>query len=231
VSLFYLPDILEGANHFNDEESTHILKVLRMQPGDALTIADGKGTFYQAKIVKAESKKCVFEIVAKNTVPKKDYSIHIAIAPTKSADRIEWFVEKTVEMGINEISFFYSQNSERRTINRERIEKIAISALKQSLQAWLPKINLIRSFKEIIHESAEQNFIGFVDSSNPIHLKSAAIPQKNYLTLIGPEGDFTEEELASALENGFEKICLGSNRLRTETAGLVACQVLQFVNT
>ncbi len=231
MSLFYLPAIRDGIHYFNDEESKHIARVLRMKMGDTLSITDGLGTFYQAKITNPDPRKCTIEVFEKREVRKKEHTIHIAIAPPKNSDRIEWFVEKAVEIGIDEVSFFYSQNSERKNINLERIEKIAVSALKQSQQAWLPKLNSLRTFKEVTSAMAEQRFIAYVDSANTAQLKSRALPKKGYLILIGPEGDFSKEELTMAIECGFEKVSLGANRLRTETAGLVACQTLQFVNT
>jgi 16S rRNA (uracil1498-N3)-methyltransferase len=202
-----------------------------MVPGDELTITDGKGILYLARITSSDIKKCAFEILNKKKLLRKNYNIHIAIAPTKNADRMEWFVEKAIEIGIDEISFVHCQNSERKAINLERIEKIAISALKQSQQAWLPKLNATQSFNEILNNSADQKFIAVVDSTNPVHLKSLAIARKKYCVLIGPEGDFSSSELASALQHDYLKISLGSNRLRTETAGLVACHSLQLVNS
>ena len=201
-----------------------------MSAGDDIKITDGKGFFYQAQIVSIDSKKCVFKITAHEKIPKKSYHIHIAIAPTKNADRIEWFVEKAVEIGVHEISFILCKNSERKVLNLERIEKIAISAMKQSQQACMPILHPLQPFNEILKQSADQKFIGHVDSSNPVHLKAMAKPNKSYLVLIGPEGDFSKEELNTSLQAGFEKVSLGKNRLRTETAGLTACQTLQFVN-
>ena len=202
-----------------------------MVPGDELTITNGKGILYVARITNSDAKKCTFEILNKKSLPQKNYSIHIAIAPTKNTDRMEWFVEKAIEIGIDEISFMQCQNSERKIINIERVEKIAITALKQSQQAWLPTLNAIRPFKEVLINPADQKFIALVDSTNPIHLKSIATPGKNYCVLIGPEGDFSQSELTSALQNGYLKVSLGLNRLRTETAGLVACHSLQLVNS
>ncbi len=201
-----------------------------MSPGDDIQITDGKGVFFQATITSIDSKKCGFKINTEKKIPKKNYHIHIAIAPTKNADRIEWFVEKAVEIGVDEISFILCKNSERKVLNLERIEKIAISAMKQSQQACMPILHPLQPFNDILKQSADQKFIGHVDSSNPVHLKAIAKPNKSYLVLIGPEGDFSNEELNTALQAGFEKVSLGENRLRTETAGLTACQTLQFVN-
>ncbi len=230
MNLFYQPGITEGITHLDAEESRHAVRVLRMVYGDQLDITDGKGFFYSTKITKADSKKCEFEILAKKGIKKRNFHIHVAVAPTKNVDRIEWFVEKAIEIGVDEISFILCKNSERKVINMDRIEKIAVSAMKQSQQARLPKINSIIPFKEILTAQAGGKFIAYVDATNPKHLQLAAKPEKNYLTLIGPEGDFSKEELEQALQVGFEKVSLGSNRLRTETAGLVAVQILGLVN-
>jgi 16S rRNA (uracil1498-N3)-methyltransferase len=231
VNLFFQPAVSEGINHLTAEESYHAFRVLRMSAGDAIQITDGKGVLYQATITSIDSKKCGFKINTEKKIPKKGYYIHIAIAPTKNADRLEWFVEKAVEIGIHEISFILCKNSERKVLNVERIEKIAVSAMKQSQQAWVPILHPLRPFSEVLKQSADQKFIGYVDSSNPVHLKAIAKPNNSYLVLIGPEGDFSTEELESAQQLGFEKVSLGENRLRTETAGLIACQIFQFVNT
>lgn len=230
MNLFYQPGIQQGITYLDAEESRHAVRVLRMMEGDQFDLTDGKGCFYSIKITKADSKKCEFEILAKKEILKKNFYIHIAIAPTKNIDRIEWFVEKAIEIGIDEISFILCKNSERKTINLERIEKIAVSAMKQSQQAWLPKLNPILPFKEILISNTDQKFIAYVDSSNPKHLQSVTQHNKKYLVLVGPEGDFSEEELEIAIHHGFEKVSLGSNRLRTETAGLVAVQVLGLAN-
>lgn len=230
MNLFYQPNIPQGIFHLNHEESHHAIRVLRMNEGQELNLTDGLGSFYLAKITKPDPKKCEFEITGNKLAKPKPFHIHIAIAPTKNTDRTEWFVEKATEIGIDQISFMRCQNSERKMINCERIEKIAISAMKQSQQVWLPRISEIIPFKEILKISADQKFIAFVDSSNPKHLQSVTSPLKKYLILIGPEGDFSNEELELATQNGFEKVSLGPNRLRTETAGLVAVQILNFIN-
>jgi len=230
VNLFYQPNIPQGIFHLNHEESHHAIRVLRMNEGQELNLTDGLGSFYLAKITKPDPKKCEFEIIGNKSVEPKPFHIHIAIAPTKNADRMEWFVEKAVEIGVDRISFMFCKNSERKVINHERIEKVAVSAMKQSQQAWLPKISEMIPFKEILKILADQKMIAYVDSSNPKHLQSVAKPEKRYLVLIGPEGDFSKEELELALQSGFEKVSLGQTRLRTETAGLVACHTLNLIN-
>ena len=229
--LFYQPDIDLGSLYLSEDESRHVVRVLRSENGDELDLTNGKGTFFKIRITKADPHKCLFEIVERKNIPKRSYSIHIAIAPTKNADRMEWFVEKAVELGIDKISFMLCQTSERKTINLERIEKIAVSAMKQSGQCWLPELADIKPIKDILTIPASQKFIAYVDQSNPCHLKSLAKINQDYLVLIGPEGDFSKEELLSTEKAGFIKVSLGPNRLRTETAGMAACHILNLVNS
>ena len=229
MNLFYQPEIPQGTHHLDREESHHAIRVLRMEKGAVLELTDGKGAFYTAKIVKSDPKKCEFEITEKKEVARRNFQIHIAIAPTKNADRIEWFIEKATEIGIDQISFMLCKNSERKSINFERLEKVAVSAMKQSQQAWLPRLSEMTAYKEILLTAAEQKFIAYVDAANPKQLHSISKPKKSYVVLIGPEGDFSKEELELAEKNTFEKVSLGPNRLRTETAGLVAVQSLNLI--
>ncbi len=201
-----------------------------MQTGDSLELTDGHGFLYRAIIQDAEQKKCRFTIIEKKEIPVRDFNISIAIAPTKNIDRTEWFVEKAVEIGIDKIYLMVCKTSERKTVNLDRFVKIAVSAMKQSGQARLPYIGDIALFREIISREADQKFICHVDRDNPHQLKSMALPNQSYLVLIGPEGDFSKDEIQLATENGFIKVGLGPNRLRTETAALTACQVLNFIN-
>ena len=229
--LFYQPDIDLGALHLSEDESRHVVRVLRSENGDELDLTNGNGSFFKVRITKADPYKCLFEIVERKDIPKKNYSINIAISPTKNADRMEWFVEKSVEIGIDKISFMLCQTSERKSINIERVEKIAISAMKQSGQCWLPEISVLEPLNQILLTQASQKFIGYVDKSNSHHLKSAAKANQDYLVLIGPEGDFSKEELLSSEQAGFVKVSLGLNRLRTETAGVAACHILNLLNS
>jgi 16S rRNA (uracil1498-N3)-methyltransferase len=232
VNLFYQPLISEGYNFLEEEESRHCIKVLRKTTGEPLRITDGKGSFYDTIISKADSRKCGFEIKHREYHPKKNFSIHIAISPTKNTDRIEWFVEKAVEIGIDTITLIDCKNTERAFVKKDRLEKLVISAMKQSLKPWLPEINALQKFDAFITiENAEEKFIAYVDQSNPNHLKDLATVNKSYVVLIGPEGDFSPDELSSALENHFKKISLGSSRLRTETAGIAACHILNLINS
>jgi 16S rRNA (uracil1498-N3)-methyltransferase len=231
VNLFYQPLIPEGILYLDQEESRHCVKVLRKNTGDIIRVTDGKGSFYDARIEKADQQKCSF--VIEKTIPEelKSHFIHIAISPTKNADPIEWFVEKAVEFGVDEITPVNCQHTERSFIKKDRLEKVAISAMKQSLKASLPRINSLTDFADVISSTKEDGkFIAYVDDENPDHLKDLARPFLRCLVLIGPEGDFSPEELSQALQSGFRKVSLGKSRLRTETAGMAAVHILNLVN-
>lgn len=230
MNLFYQPEIHKGIHHLDEDESRHAVKVLRKQVGDKLQVTDGAGRFYKTRITSTDSRKCSFEVMEVVFHEPRKFSIKLAIAPTKNIDRIEWLVEKAVEVGVEEIHFMRCQNSERKTINHERLLKIAASAMKQSGQFWLPAIHEIKPYAEVVALAAEQKFICYVNSSNPHLLKTQATQNQKYLILIGPEGDFRPDELDHAIQNGFTKVSLGPTRLRTETAALTACQTLNFVN-
>ncbi|MBX2894221.1 MAG: 16S rRNA (uracil(1498)-N(3))-methyltransferase [Cyclobacteriaceae bacterium] len=230
MNLFYQPEIPNGILHLDEDESRHAIKVLRMQVGEVLHVTDGAGNFYRASVAIADARKCTFTIQETTTTPPRAFNIALAIAPTKNIDRMEWLIEKAVEVGVEEIQFMLCQNSERKTINRERLLKIAVSAMKQSSQYRLPLVHDIKPFSEIVAANYSQKFICYVDSTNPNLLKAQAQPNQHYLVLIGPEGDFRPGELELALQNGFSKVSLGPTRLRTETAALTACQTLNFIN-
>jgi len=232
VNLFYQPLISQDVFYLDQEESKHCVKVLRRTKDDVLKITDGKGNFYDAVITKADPQQCQFQIKEKIAELVKKFSIHIAISPTKNPERIEWFVEKAVELGVDEISFVHCKTTERPFIKIERLEKVAISAMKQSLKATLPKVNDLIKLDHLIKQSKEaEKFIAYVDHSNPLHLKNAATSAANYLVLIGPEGDFSDGELTQAIQQGFQKVSLGNSRLRTETAGVAACHILNLINS
>ena len=230
--LFYQPLIQEGVLFLDVEESRHCIKVLRKKPGDPIALTDGKGFFYDGIITKADSGQCFFEIRQQSPAQKKNYFIHIAISPTKNADRIEWFVEKATELGVDQISLIDCKNTERSFIKTERLLKVAISAMKQSVKAALPSIgNHLVQFSEVVENCTQEvKCIAFVDPSNPIHLKDTAVTRSSYCVLIGPEGDFSSGELKMAMDQGFKKISLGQSRLRTETAGMAACHILNLIN-
>lgn len=232
MQLFYQPNIQKGDLFLLEEESKHCIKVLRHQVGDSLHVVDGTGAMFLVRITDAHPKKTCFALIDHKRKEERPYRIHIAIAPTKQVDRIEWFVEKAVEIGIDEISFFFGRHSERKQLNLDRINKKAVAAMKQSLSYYLPSINLYQDLESLVSHipTQQHNYIAYVDFDNPILLQHAAQPKQNTLVLIGPEGDFNEEELEMALEKGFIKVSLGANRLRTETAGIVACHTLHILN-
>lgn len=232
MQIFYLPEILEGSRQLSEEESMHCVKVLRIKEKDTIQIVDGHGGFYSVEIVKADPKKCLFEIVESITdFGKRNYQIHIAIAPVKNSDRTEWFLEKAVELGVDEISFIKTEHSERKHINTERLKKIAVSAMKQSVKAWLPVIHELVTFKEFMsHTNESQKFVAHLEAGEKKHLKDAAMPKGKYCILIGPEGDFSPSEIEFAIKNKFIPVTLGDSRLRTETAGIVACHILNLIN-
>lgn len=231
MNLFYQPHIPDGIRNLDPEESRHCIKVLRYKSGDIIHLTDGRGAFYEAVITDANSSACQFELKHTRTVEATRHTVHIAISPTKNADRIEWFVEKATEIGVDQITLLECENTERTFIKTARLEKVAVSAMKQSLKAFLPVINSLTSFKDFVErQQDDQKFIAFVDTTNPVHLKSAAAPGTSSVVLIGPEGDFSPEELKLAIDHGFIKVSLGSSRLRTETAGLVACHTIHLLN-
>lgn len=231
MNLFYQPGIPNGIHYLDPEESRHCSKVLRKKTGDVIQITDGIGNLYQAKLTESKSEKCAFKIESTQIRLKNSFSIHIGIAPTKNPDRTEWFVEKAIEIGIDEISFLLCDNSERAALKTDRLEKLAISAMKQSLHNTLTKINHMVLLKDFVTTAnAPSKYIAHVDQTNPDHLLKIATPKNDYIILIGPEGDFSKKELELAATHNYKKVSLGASRLRTETAGLVACHILNLVN-
>ena len=225
MQLFYCPEILNDSHYLNSEESKHCIKVLRKSEGDLINLIDGVGGFYEARITLASQKKVLFEIEKQWAEAKRDYKLHIAIAPTKNNDRLEWFLEKVTEIGIDEITPIICHHSERKVIKEERLKKIILSATKQSLKATIPVLNSITTFKEFISIRHISNcFIAHCEESNKMSLKSEIA--KNTTILIGPEGDFSATEIEAALLNKFTPVSLGNSRLRTETAGIVACHTI-----
>ena len=229
--IFYTPDILKS-NELPSEEAQHCTRVLRLKEGTEILLTDGSGHFFKAVITLASPKHCTVEIVEtiSQPLPWKNL-IHIAFAPTKNMDRNEWFAEKATEIGINQITFLNCRYSERKDIKPERIEKILIAAMKQSQKATLPQLqNMIDFNKFVSQDFAGQKFIAHCHAGEKIHLANAYKKGENALILIGPEGDFSEEEVALAIKHGFQPVSLGESRLRTETAALVACQTIHIIN-
>jgi 16S rRNA (uracil1498-N3)-methyltransferase len=201
-----------------------------MQVGDKFEATDGRGTFYRCVVTEIKRGECNFDIEGSATVGKPSLDIHIAISPTKNLDRMEWFVEKATEVGVNQISFIECHHSERRIIKEDRLQKIAISAMKQSLKAWLPTISPMVNFKAILDHHCEAKFIAHLDDPPSPHLFDRINKEKSALVLIGPEGDFSAAEIAAAAAKGFITVTLGAHRLRTETAALIAAHTLALVS-
>lgn len=213
------------------DESWHCAKVLRKKAGDAVRLIDGLGNFYEGLLETVSEKQCRVKITAGPlSWARRDYRLHLAIAPTKQMDRIEWMIEKAVEIGIDEISFLQCKNSERTVVKTERISKIVESAVKQSLQALLPKVNGLVPFKEILRDAAGQKLIAHCFEMEKTSVKTIPFKNQSSLVLIGPEGDFTKEEVALAIAAGFKSLSLGENRLRSETAGLYVCQAASLLS-
>lgn len=209
------------------EESWHCSKVLRYKVNDAIDLIDGKGAFYKGVLVTVHEKKCIAEIVEGPIYQeKRNYYMHLAIAPTKQIDRIEWMIEKAVEIGVDEISFIKCKNSERVNIKIERMQKIIESAVKQSKQAYIPKVNDLIDFDKLLSKSADLKFIAHCGTGDKKTLKDFELKEKKIIVVIGPEGDFTDAEVAVAQTNGFLPLSLGNTRLRTETAGLYVVQAV-----
>lgn len=230
MQIFYTPDIAVNPE-LPDEEAQHCLRVLRLTEGDEILLTDGKGCFYKATISRAHPKHCEVAVQSSwRQPPLWNFRIHIAVAPTKNMDRMEWFVEKATEIGIDEITCLNCRFSERREIKIARLEKIVVSAVKQSKKATLPMLNGMTDFKEFVKRPFDgRKFIAHCNESEKFLLKDLYHPGENALILIGPEGDFSEEEVKEALNQGFEPISLGESRLRTETAALVACHTLHVL--
>lgn len=232
VRYFYVPNAAQETE-LPQEEATHALRVLRLKAGDEIFLMDGEGAFYRAEVSLATNKRCIYEIL--ESMPQQrawQGHIHLAIAPTKMMDRIEWMTEKATEIGFDEISFLNCKFSERKNLRADRIEKIVISAVKQSHKAWKPVVNDMQSFKDFIstprpgrkfichcYEEVEKKDF-FSELQKPWNVEQ---PEEADVTvLVGPEGDFSIDEVRLALENGYESVSLGTSRLRTETAGLAA---------
>lgn len=231
MHIFFTPDI-QTSLELPEEEAQHCVRVLRLTPGDAIMLTDGKGNFYRAEIAIATAKRCTVNILETTWQPPLwEGHLHIAMAPAKNMDRTEWFAEKATEIGMDELTFLQTRYSERKVIKTERIRKILVSAMKQSLKARLPILNEMTPFDEFITRPFNgQKFIAHCHEGEKVSLKEAVNRGEGALILIGPEGDFSEEEVQKAIANGFIPVSLGKSRLRTETAALVACHLLNIQN-
>lgn len=229
--LFYTPDILTS-HVLSEEESQHCVRVLRYTRGDEILLTDGKGNTYTARITNPHPKHCEFEVQTQEKQQKAhDFYLHIAIAPTKNIERMEWMVEKCTEIGVDEITPLLCRFSERKQIRTDRLEKIVLSAAKQSLTPYLPKLNELTDYDTIVRQATEETkFIAHCYKEEKRELKDEIKRGKSVLVLIGPEGDFSEQEVEEALALGFVPVSLGNSRLRTETAGVVACHTAVLMN-
>lgn len=234
MQLFYnnLIDLKTEQITFSKEESKHIVRVLRKKEKDILYITNGKGFLFNAAIVIVNDKKCIAKIVAiEEKVKPWNYYLHVAIAPTKNNNRLEWFLEKATEIGIDEITPIICQNSERKNVKTDRLEKIVLSAMKQSLKFTLPKLNEAVKFSDFIKQNSDADLlIAHCEESDKKTLKNTVKPNSTITILIGPEGDFSLSEIKKAIDKKAIPISLGTSRLRTETAGLVAVQNISFLN-
>ena len=235
--LFYCPDI-EIKQTLSEEESGHCVRVLRYSVGDEILITDGKGTTYTARITNPHPKHCDFEILSREKQEKHHrFHLHIAIAPTKNIERLEWAIEKCVEIGVDEITPLLCRFSERKQLRTDRLEKIILSAAKQSLTPFLPVLHELTPYDEFVKQQGNkvqstkgQNFIAHCYKDEKRFLKDEIEQGRDVLVLIGPEGDFSEKEVADALSLGFIPVSLGNSRLRTETAAVVACHTAVLIN-
>ena len=230
-TLFYCPNILESPV-LPEEESYHCVKVLRTQEGEIINVTDGKGSFYHCELVQAYPKQCIMAIRQQSkAVLNRSFSLHIAFAPTKQMDRNEWFLEKGTEIGIDRFTPLLCRYSERKEIKVERLRKIVVSAMKQSMQAYLPEVETMVSFEALVKRPFQgRKFIAHCHDLPKKELVQTYRKGENALILIGPEGDFSEREVERAIELGFEPVSIGETRLRSETAALVSMHTIHVIN-
>lgn len=233
MHLFYLPDLEAPVVQFDEDESKHVVRVLRLKTGDTVQLTDGRGHLCVARISDDHPKRCQLQIESKTfREPQQPYHFHLAVAPTKNMDRMEWLLEKAVEIGLHRFSLLECEHSERAQVKLERLEKIAIAAMKQSQQSWLPVIDPVCDFDAFIE--AHKTFSGSAciahcGSGERQPFKSAC--GNKTLLLIGPEGDFSPAEVTLALQQGFKAVSLGETRLRTETAALAGCMTVNVIQS
>ena len=233
MQLFYNPNINETTENFSfdKEESKHIIKVLRKKDTDILHVTNGLGFLFTTEITLASDSKCTVKIISFEKAKPSKFRLHLAVAPTKMNDRYEWFLEKATEIGIQEITPIICDHSERKVINNERFDKILLAAMKQANELYLPKLNPAITFKEFMNlQNDDIKYIAHCEETDKKTLKSVLQPNQNITMLIGPEGDFSQKEITLALSNDYIPVSLGNTRLRTETAAIVACHSVVFVN-
>lgn len=233
MHIFYTPDITQSTYTLNEEESKHCIRVLRLSVGTLIYLVDGKGGFYTAEIANDNPKKVSLKILdVKREYQKRNHYLHIAVAPTKNIDRIEWFLEKATELGIDEITPIISDRSERKVVKEDRLNKVITSAVKQSIKAYHPKLNDAISYDAFLKIPFEGDKLiaHCIHNNDKKYISDMVKPEGRYLILIGPEGDFTTDEVDNALNKGFKQLTLGDNRLRTETAALSVCFEINYLN-
>lgn len=235
MQIHFQKDLAFGQKNliFDPIESRHIVKVLRHSIGDIMYVTNGDGLLIQGKITAANPKRCELKIISSEQQSKpRDYYLHVGIAPTKNIDRYEWFLEKATEIGVDRITPLLCERSERKVVKNDRLEKIIVAAMKQSAQYHLPVLDELQKFTDFINEPFDgHRFIAHCLPNEKQSLKSSLNQIKNIQILIGPEGDFSENEIEKALEHSFKPITLGDTRLRTETAGIVAVHTVCLQNS
>jgi 16S rRNA (uracil1498-N3)-methyltransferase len=234
MNIFYCSEIIDEKATLDRSESQHCIRVLRLRKNDMISLIDGKGSIYEARIISEDSGKCEVQVIKQvRDFNKRNFYLHVAIAPTKSADRFEWFIEKATETGIDEITPLICSRSERKTIKMERLWKIIISSMKQALITTMPKLNEPQNFPEFVIGSNIKGcnkYIFHCAENIRQRIRDTYVPGSGVIGLIGPEGDFTPDEIEVAEKNNFQSASLGNNRLRTETAGVAVCQIFNFLN-
>lgn len=233
MQLFYDPDLDQSVSQFffSAEESRHMVKVLRKNSGDVIHITNGKGFLFEARILVPDPKHCSAEIISTSQKHPDRHWLHMVVAPTKMNDRYEWFLEKATEIGVHEITPIICEHSERKVLKMDRMEKVVLAAMKQSQQYFLPKLNEAIPFTEyMVLPKKGHLYIAHCDEGEKSDLKRKVPADNDVTVLIGPEGDFSPKEIATAKDNGFIPVSLGPNRLRTETAALVACTTVALIN-
>ena len=225
---FYSQNISKEIIILEGQEMIHCVKVLRNKVGDNIYVVDGFGNLFYTEITSILSDQCHLKVLKIETIQKK-IKVHLIISPTKNHKRIDWMIEKIVEIGVERVTFLISKNSVRRKINLNRLNKIALSAMKQTQNTFLPKIDDCISFQDIFNIiSSKEKYIAHLNKKDNSHLLSVLKNNSSRCILIGPEGDFTDEEVFDAINNGFEEVSLGSSRLRTETSGIVSTTILNL---
>ncbi len=232
MHLFYISDLQSDIVLLDKEESQHCVKVLRMKAGDTVAIVDGQGNYCRAMISSASPKTCELTIISKvEGFGKRDFKLVMAVAPTKNIDRFEWFLEKATEIGVDVVTPLLCQRSERKDIKPERLQKVIVSAMKQSVKAFLPELTELVAFRNVVEQPFDgDKFIAHCADGEKVLLQNLIQPGRDVIILIGPEGDFSADEIELALKNGYRPVSLGNSRLRTETAAVVACHTANLLN-